>query len=345
LKSSRSRAVSFAAEPVFQFLALDESAFAEVKVATKTKMAESMQKGVLSFVSAAGSAFGSAVDRVRGTGGASGPKTAADLSFEELGAYIDGVHGALVKAEHATGAMLTKRKDAAIRMMEYGRAYETLGGHEKEELGETLSAIGAVTQRQAQMEAMQAAGELRWFREDLRDAVAVAEAAQAAFHYRSQVSARLQATKENLEKRRVAQEQVRGDISKSQSAEVAVKMAMDEVEEARAAFVAANNELLDEVAHLRAMRLADTRQMLLDFAVMESMRGEAAENLWKSVVAKAEAAAKEEDRKFEQWRKDGGDTRAAAAAVRASSGAAAAASSGAAAASSAAPVEAEAPTV
>lgn len=323
------------AETVFQFLTLSDTEFASVREASKPKIAEAMQAGMLSFVGAAGSAFGAAVDRVRGptTGGT---KTPADISFEELEAYINGVHDALVKAEQACGSMIGKRKDAAIKMMQYGHAYETLGKHEKEELGESLATIGATMKRQAQMEAMQAAGELRWFREDLRDALQVAKAAQAAFSFRRTVSSKLQGTKDNLEKRRMDLERVRGDPSKQPAAESASAAAVEAVNKARAEFVTANNELLDEVAHLRAMRLADSKQILLDFAVMEAMRGEAAQNLWGSLAAGADEAAKAEEAKVEEWRLAGADTRVAAAAVRAvgasdaeagSAGAAAAATS------------------
>jgi hypothetical protein len=285
-----------------------------------------MQAGMLSFVGAAGTALGAAVDRVRGptTGGT---KTPADISFEELEAYINGVHDALVKAERACGSMIGKRKDAAIKMMQYGHAYETLGKHEKEELGDSLAKIGSTMKRQAQMEAMQAAGELRWFREDLRDALQVAKAAQAAFAYRRAVSGKLQASKDNLEKRRMDLERVRGDPSKQPAAEAASAAAVEAVNAAREEFVTANNELLDEVAHLRAMRLADSKQILLDFTVMEAMRGEAAQNLWGSLAPAAEEAAKAEEAKLEEWRLAGGDTRVAAATVRAGEEASAAASS------------------
>lgn len=331
-------ALSFAlslprAEPVFQFLTLEDTGFNAVKEATRPKMAESMQKGVFSVMSAAGSAIGSAVDRVRGAPSDPATRTAADLSFEELSTYINGVHAALVRAEKAAGAMLTKRLEAAGRMLEYWKGYETLGNHEKEELGASFSKIGSTMHNQGKMEAMLASGELRWFREDLRDAIAVAEAAQAAFRYREAISAALQASKERLEAKRVAQDRVRGDPTKGPAADADVAKAVAAVDEAREAFVIANNELLDEVAQLRGMRLADSKQMLLDFAVMEAMRAEAAENLWSRVVASSADAATAEESKVEAWRRAGGDTKQAAAAVRVASeadasAAAAAASSG-----------------
>ncbi|KAA0157256.1 hypothetical protein FNF27_04981 [Cafeteria roenbergensis] len=321
------------AEPVFQFLTLEDTGFTAVKDATRPKMTESMQRGVFSMMSAAGSAIGSAVDRVRGAPSDPATRTAADLSFEELSTYINGVHAALVRAEKAAGSMLTKRLEAAGRMLEYWKGYETLGNHEKEDLGASFSKIGSTMHNQGKMEAMLASGELRWFREDLRDAIAVAEAAQAAFRYREAVSASLQASKERLEAKRVAQDRVRGDPTKGPAADAEVAKAVSAVDEAREAFVTANNELLDEVAQLRGMRLADSKQMLLDFAVMEAMRAEAAENLWSRIVASSAEAATAEEGKVEAWRRAGGDTKQAAAAVRVASeadasAAAAAASSG-----------------
>lgn len=315
-----------ASEPTFQFLTLSDTDFSAAKEASKPKMAESMQAGALSLLGAAGSAIGAAVSRVRGQQGG-GTKTPADISFEELEAYINGVHTALVAAEQACGAMITKRKDAAIRMMEYGHAYETLGKHEKDDLGASLAQVGATMKRQAQMEAMQAAGELRWFREDLRDAILVARTAQQAFAYRNSVSAKLQASKNAVEQRRMELERVRGDPGKQPAAEAASKAANEAMAEARKEFVQANNELLDEVAHLRSLRLADSKQVMLDYAVMEAMRGEAAQNLWGKLVEGANKAAEAEAAKLAAWREAGGDTRVAAAAVRADSDAASSSSS------------------
>jgi sorting nexin-1/2 len=299
-----------------QFVTCSEAELAEVKEATKAKVSAQVSAGFSTMVSAAGSALGSAVDRVRGTGGAlAGTKTPADLSFEELEAYVNGVFAALVRAEKAVVNMTAKRREAAVRMAEYGHAYEVLATHEKEELGSALESIGKTMTRQAQMEAMQANGELRWFHEDLLDAIAVAESTKKAFANRNDVSHRLQMAKEALERRRTELERVRGDTTKQPKAEEMVASASAEVDTARETFVRVNNELLDEVGHLRAMRLADSKQMFMDFISMEAMRGEAAENLWRSVIPGAAASAEAEERKFELWRTSGADTRTAAASL------------------------------
>ena len=306
-----------------QFLSLPADAFAALREARSGSGATaavgaaataagknvfSFMKSVAKDVSAAANAatggrVGSAAGGGSGAGGAGGagakPKSAEDLSFEEVEAYVQ-LQAPLVTVlyNRAAGAAVRAREQAQL-LLEYGAALRALGAAEGGALGGSLSSAGLAVWADSTAHYEAAVAESELLVERLADVVRGIRAAKELLAERSRASGALYEALSAVEAQRArtialasapsaaaaaAKPQADADLA---AAQVAVTTARDYYNRVAAS-------VITEVDRYRVSLRADFRAMLLDIVHTHARQAAKLQAGWEASVALLSAAVTQE---------------------------------------------------
>jgi ribosomal 50S subunit-associated protein YjgA (DUF615 family) len=293
-----------------EFLVLDDLAFTAAKESARGDTSEQLRRAGLAasaLVSTGVKALRAAVDRARGVDSAaasSGTKSAEDLSFEGIQAFLERSRRGWGTATTATESLLTRRRARALAAAEMGVAAKAFGRVEREGLGAALEAAGQGWVQEARAERRVAEGHIDWAAEEMRDMERVVAALQEALTARRLAADRRVAALHALEHRRDllnALRGVHGKEAEAAEAEKALHDAEHDVELETNSEQEVNRTVVAEFERIAALRLDETQRIVLELAVAEKARAQGAAAAWGDIVAALEEKVVEERGRAARW--------------------------------------------
>lgn len=282
-------------DPLTKFLTLPDAQFTAMRDAQRSasavvsSAAAAAGSGVMRFLRATGTAISYAVDSAKGSGtgaagaaggpgvggvSGSGGKSAEDLSFEELEAYLTHQAPLLALLYTAAAESAVKHREDAQALLDYGAALRALGTSEGGGLGTSLTAVYLSTWAASTAAYEQAVQESELWVERLGDTVRGVRAVQEMMGERQRASAALSEALSVVERLRAHITALQASPSPSAAtekgkAEAELTTAQTAVTEARAYYDKVAASVIAETERYRASLNRDFRSMLLDYVAAQ----------------------------------------------------------------------------
>ena len=291
------------------FLTQAPDRFGTTKEASRGDTADQLRRAgaaASSFFASAGKVLRSAVDRARGveSSSGSGTKSAEDLSFDGLEAFLRRLQLGSASAHRTALELLARRRVRALALAEMGVATRAFGRVEREGLGAALDRAGHAWIVEARGERRVAEGHVQWVIQELQDMERVAGAALEALSARVTAADRRVAALQVLEARRTHLSTLRGVQGKEAEAGEAERLlhaAEHDVELEQRSEAEVSRTVVDELERLRHLRYHDAQCVLLELAIAEKLRADSAAEAWGSAITELEEKVVEETGRTERW--------------------------------------------
>lgn len=217
-------------------------------------------------------------------------KTSADVEFEQIETYIDGLEPIMLELQkHAHG--LTKRsRDMADGLFDFGVSFTLLGQSEADGLNSGLGQVGQCADKLSVLAAEQAEKEVLYFEEPIIDYIRLIQAVKVALQKRSDAKLAYQTALGDFESKKAVREKLEKQNTSHEKAEKLEKAVGDEkYSQERAHFAKEEYDLvtdrvLREVERFKAEKLQDFKSIILDYIYLQIEYNQKIEEEWKRII-------------------------------------------------------------
>lgn len=228
-----------------------------------------------------------------GSGGA-GAKDAEDLAFEEIAAYMDGLEPQLVNVQKHVATLVAKRREMASGLFEFGMAFTLLGQSERDALGDALTRLGHTADTLSMYSNKHAGAEDTYFGDPVKEYLRLVGAVKAALAHRGETQARLRATQQELDNRRNQVTKLKGVAGRERALGTAERAVADQekvVADAEERHIEVTDRVLSELERFKREKLADVKNMVLDYVQLQIDYNKKLEEAWNALVPELEKVA------------------------------------------------------
>eukprot|EP00753_Platysulcus_tardus_P002756 PLAT11868.1.p1 GENE.PLAT11868.1~~PLAT11868.1.p1 ORF type:complete len:451 (+),score=225.38 PLAT11868.1:33-1385(+) len=261
-----------------EFLESSEAGFASVKEAAAARD-RSMSSGIMRW-------FKDTIDTISGS--APPPDTPEEAAFSDIRSYIDGLEPEMSRVHRHTQALIKRGREMGTGLFEFGLAFSLLGQSESAELGNALAEMGKTADELSKLTTEHAEKEYLFFEEPVKDYISVLGAVKLALDARDRARADYHretaslASKRDAHNKLVATPSARPD--RISAAEEAVVQAQRRVDEAKDKLDNVSDCLLAEVDRFKREKLADFKNMVIDYVQLQIDFNQKVEEHWEALM-------------------------------------------------------------
>lgn len=198
-------------------------------------------------------------------------KTSADLRFEEISQYLNGVEAQMDKVSKSVTSLVKRDRQCASAMFEYGQALTWLGESESDSLGTGLCQTGNGVDQISQAATKHAEDELIQLEEPLQEYVRLIASLKDAIKRRYEKKDMYVLAIAEFESKKNSYEKVQGtgkeDVEKAK--QLAAEKAQANCDACKEVYERVSTELLDDFERFKAQKANDLRDILLNYVNLQ----------------------------------------------------------------------------
>jgi len=213
-------------------------------------------------------------------------KTAADMRFEEIQAYLTALEVAMEKASKAATLLVKRDRQVATAMFEYGQTLTWLGEAESDTLGTGLCQVGSAVDVLSQSATRHSDDELVQLDEPLQEYVRLLASLREAIKRRGDKKKLYANAIADLESKQQAYHKVAGQAKEDveRAKQMAVEAAQTACNDAKECYERVSSELQEDFERFKAQKANDIRDILMNFVQAQSEHVKKSEDAWRGLI-------------------------------------------------------------